>query len=244
MKSSGVSARSSIVCVDQSNTIYGGSSPGQPRAYSVFGHCGRLGADISLAFNGEIWDQKLQGYLLGHGHRFYNPTLMRFYSADGFSPFGKGGINAYAYCAGDPVNNTDPTGKTKIPVRTVQTRGRPTIKGGARKISKLFNRIRFGEGANLSFEGIELAKDKSVLRRAMAHNNYSDVVSGVYSEDMDKFLGNNEQFREQLHGALLANASALEDDVNSSGLDISARIRTGLYPQDARRLKKLYDAAP
>ncbi len=26
------------------------------------------------------------------------------------SPFGKGGMNAYAYCAGDPVNRSDPTG--------------------------------------------------------------------------------------------------------------------------------------
>ncbi|GLO10669.1 hypothetical protein PPUJ20005_46380 [Pseudomonas putida] len=35
---------------------------------------------------------------------------MRFYSADSWSPFGKGGINAYGYGAGDPVNGTDPTG--------------------------------------------------------------------------------------------------------------------------------------
>ncbi|WP_147458691.1 RHS repeat-associated core domain-containing protein, partial [Pseudomonas savastanoi] len=36
--------------------------------------------------------------------------LMRFNSPDSLSPFGKGGMNAYAYCAGDPVNRSDPTG--------------------------------------------------------------------------------------------------------------------------------------
>src|SRR5471032_2916159 len=35
---------------------------------------------------------------------------MRFNSPDSLSPFWKGGVNAYAYCVGDPVNRVDPTG--------------------------------------------------------------------------------------------------------------------------------------
>ena len=35
---------------------------------------------------------------------------MRFHSRDSLSPFGKGGLNGYAYCAGDPVNRIDPSG--------------------------------------------------------------------------------------------------------------------------------------
>ncbi|MCY1433952.1 hypothetical protein D9M71_499940 [compost metagenome] len=35
---------------------------------------------------------------------------MRFNSPDSWSPFGKGGVNAYAYCEGDPRNRVDPTG--------------------------------------------------------------------------------------------------------------------------------------
>jgi hypothetical protein len=35
---------------------------------------------------------------------------MRFNSPDSLSPFGEGGLNAYAYCIGDPINRRDPTG--------------------------------------------------------------------------------------------------------------------------------------
>ncbi len=34
-------------------------------------------------------------------------VLMRFHRPDSFSPFGRDGINTYAYCQGDPVNNVD-----------------------------------------------------------------------------------------------------------------------------------------
>lgn len=63
-----------------------------------------------LGFNGERDDKTTGHYLLGNGYRAFNPVLMRFNSPDSWSPFGEGGINAYAYCAGDPVNRTDPTG--------------------------------------------------------------------------------------------------------------------------------------
>jgi len=47
---------------------------------------------------------------LGNGYRAFNPVLMRFNSPDSLSPFGRGGLNAYAYCVGDPVNRSDPNG--------------------------------------------------------------------------------------------------------------------------------------
>ncbi|AVI87072.1 conserved hypothetical protein [Pseudomonas syringae pv. tomato T1] len=61
-------------------------------------------------FNGELLDDITGHYLLGNGYRAYNPVLMRFNSPDSLSPFGEGGLNAYAYCAGDPVNRSDPSG--------------------------------------------------------------------------------------------------------------------------------------
>lgn len=61
-------------------------------------------------FNGERPDPVSGTYHLGNGYRAYNPALMRFNCPDNLSPFGAGGINPYAYCAGDPVNFTDPSG--------------------------------------------------------------------------------------------------------------------------------------
>lgn len=40
---------------------------------------------------------------------------MRFHSPDSVSPFGRGGINAYAYCMCDPVNRADPDGHWSFP---------------------------------------------------------------------------------------------------------------------------------
>jgi RHS repeat-associated protein len=78
-------------------------------AYSPYGW--RLSSvDTAAGFNGQCLEPATGGYLLGNGHRLYNPVLMRFTRPDALSPFGKGGVNAYAYCEGDPVNRTDPTG--------------------------------------------------------------------------------------------------------------------------------------
>ncbi|WP_259695878.1 RHS repeat-associated core domain-containing protein [Pseudomonas frederiksbergensis] len=63
-----------------------------------------------LGFNGQLREAKIGWYLLGNGYRAYNPRLMRFHSPDSLSPFGEGGLNAYMYCGGEPVMNSDPTG--------------------------------------------------------------------------------------------------------------------------------------
>ncbi|MBK5005452.1 RHS repeat-associated core domain-containing protein [Pseudomonas sp. S32] len=78
-------------------------------AYTCYGHGGLDTA--FLGFNGE-WRQPLPGfYALGSGHRMYQPSLMRFLTPDELSPFGKGGVNTYAYCLNDPINLMDVTGR-------------------------------------------------------------------------------------------------------------------------------------
>jgi RHS repeat-associated protein len=80
-------------------------------AYSPYGHHDVVDAMPGLpGFNGEQPDPVTGHYLLGNGYRAYNPVLMRFNSPDSLSPFGEGGLNAYAYCIGDPINSRDPTG--------------------------------------------------------------------------------------------------------------------------------------
>ncbi|WP_368975469.1 RHS repeat-associated core domain-containing protein [Pseudomonas putida] len=81
-----------------------------------------------LGFNGQARDPVTHSDLLGNGKRVFSPSLMRFNSPDNFSPFGLGGINAFAYCGGDPVNFADPTGNVrikKVPKRL--TRERPRL---------------------------------------------------------------------------------------------------------------------
>ncbi|WP_081951548.1 RHS repeat-associated core domain-containing protein [Pseudomonas cremoricolorata] len=64
-------------------------------------------------FNGEVYDSTTQCYALGNGYRNFSPAAMRFYSPDDLSPFDSGGLNAYCYCMGDPINHIDPTGHSR-----------------------------------------------------------------------------------------------------------------------------------
>lgn len=81
-------------------TAYGYAAT-QPSAYSATGYNGERIDDSNI-------------YLLGNGYRAFNPILRRFQAPDSSSPFGEGGIHAYAYCSGDPINFTDPTGHVNV----------------------------------------------------------------------------------------------------------------------------------
>jgi RHS repeat-associated protein len=66
-----------------------------------------------MGFNGQPIDIISGDYHLG-SYRTYNTGLMRFHSPDSASPFSRGGINTYAYCAGDPINHQDPSGHFRL----------------------------------------------------------------------------------------------------------------------------------
>jgi RHS repeat-associated protein len=109
----GLNAGAQLFGTDQQQSVLAtlGKEQFTDCAYSPYGHRPAEGGLFSLAgFNGEQLDPVTGLYLLGNGYRAYSPTLMRFLAPDSMSPFGAGGLNAYSYCLGDPVNRVDPTG--------------------------------------------------------------------------------------------------------------------------------------
>jgi RHS repeat-associated protein len=111
-----------------------------PLAYSPYGHRSKASGLLSLlGFNGQRPDPVTGHYHLGNGYRQYNPVLMRFNSPDSWSPFGEGGLNAYAYCAGEPVLGSDPTGHSNVFTRLLKGIG--NIFGRSRKLKTPRNSV-------------------------------------------------------------------------------------------------------
>lgn len=80
--------------------------------YSAYGGSGAAANLPSLTGYAGYYLDALSGhYILGNGYRSYSPLMMRFLSPDSLSPFGRGGVNAYAYCAGNPISRIDPAGR-------------------------------------------------------------------------------------------------------------------------------------
>jgi RHS repeat-associated protein len=118
-----------LLVTDRSQSIIGEIVDGQIKTigYSAYGEqSAQQKVETRLGFNGQLREADIGWYLLGNGYRAYNPRLMRFHSPDSLSPFGKGGLNAYMYCGGEPVMNSDPTGHLRIklanPVRALPQR--------------------------------------------------------------------------------------------------------------------------
>jgi RHS repeat-associated protein len=150
----------------------------QPIAYSPYGHRpAENGLTSLLGFNGERRDPVTGHYLLGNGYRAFNPVLMRFNSPDSLSPFGKGGLNSYAYCSGDPINLTDPTGHMFKPTFTtldkqflfshglLSKKGITAEKAQA-KYKKIVNILKAISGRTKHIQATTLEKDKRIALAA------------------------------------------------------------------------------
>lgn len=106
-------SQAALIGTDIQGSVLHGLDASRPQAYAYSAYGNRHPAFDPLhlpGFNRERVDPITGHYLLGNGYRAFNPLLMRFNSPDSESPFDKGGLNAYAYCAGDPVNRGDPSG--------------------------------------------------------------------------------------------------------------------------------------
>ncbi|MFJ4259563.1 RHS repeat-associated core domain-containing protein [Pseudomonas monteilii] len=105
----------------------------QHHAYTCYGFKVSTPAMPTTGFNGQTVDSITGNYHLGLGYRTYNCTLMRFHSPDSASPFGKGGLNAYAYCSGDPINYQDPSGRGQVGSKSKTKKYDKTVAGSRDK---------------------------------------------------------------------------------------------------------------
>lgn len=110
------------VCADRQGSAL--QVAGFPQAFSPYGY---LPAESSseIGFAGLHLDRLTHLYPYGNGYRWYSPMAMRFLRPDHVSPFGAGGLNAYAFLGGDAVNRTDPDGRSYVPIG-IQSLGRTT----------------------------------------------------------------------------------------------------------------------
>lgn len=160
---SGFAIETSLLATDQQRSVLNVSDAirSNSLAYTPYGHHTLDNGLLSLlGFNGERLDPVTRSYLLGNGYRAYNPKLMRFNSPDSWSPFGKGGMNAYAYCDGSPVTRQDPTGHSwafiKENLSTIAKMSKSAPSSGithAARSGYLKNIHRLGRGA-ISFEDV------------------------------------------------------------------------------------------
>jgi RHS repeat-associated protein len=174
-----ISRHTILLASSKSQSILAEVSRGEASvvSYSAYGH---LLSDhllsTRLGFNGELREPHKGWYMLGNGYRAYNPVLMRFHSPDKLSPFGAGGLNAYMYCVGDPINYRDPTGHLAISVMLTQFAG---VSGGASSVggmlSSLLSSGRFsGQGIGALGSGAA-----GVLLGAVAITNPGSLLAPV-----------------------------------------------------------------
>ena len=157
----------------------------QPIAYSPYGHHRHPenGLLSLLGFNGERPDPVTGHYLLGNGYRAFNPVLMRFNGPDSFSPFGRGGLNSYAYCLGDPINRSDPNGT--IPDFLKRMSGRPIYKSGPDLTYRYYTDVTT---FNLSQDSQLFSFNEFTLRTYETNNKYSLLAKSVIGFGYDEAI--------------------------------------------------------
>ncbi|WHN66535.1 RHS repeat-associated core domain-containing protein [Cysteiniphilum sp. QT6929] len=139
--------------------------------------------DNAIGFNGERTD-RVSGYQhLGQGTRAYNPILHRFMQMDGvgYSPFGQGGLNGYAYGLNNPVMNFDPSGHFSFPSWLNYTLAGVGIAGAL-----------FSGGASLSLTGSAFA--------AAEFSAFLGLASGVSDIAVEATHGNNQTLNKVAFG--------------------------------------------
>lgn len=212
-------------------------------AYSPYGHRPADNGLLSLlGFNGERPDPVTGHYHLGNGYRQFNPVLMRFNSPDSWSPFGKGGVNAYGYCGGEPINRSDPNGhefvRSLINLMTKQLKALPNHP--TKEVGKLTKILLKSSKEKLGGKkGIEKLANESGLKRETV------LLKHVYERIEKALTGEFALSRRVLEAgsrpsrrshALKLNISRFRDALD----DLSQGAKQFLEPGIGLKINKLY----
>lgn len=248
--STGERQETGLLEVDQNGSVLkvsGEADDEESHCYSAYGHDPSLPSQrTSSGFNGEQLETVAAAYLLGHGYRLFSPRLLRFHSADSISPFGRGGLNAYAYCNGDPVNNIDPSGHFSWFRRTPVQR----IKHYYKKVHelKLENQKNSNEIERYTLKIRALKSTRNFHNSERIANNNPDQhgnrPSDYYWEAVDKINRNRSK-----KSNLVAKQSEQEERISrneeklaSSRLELEAQRKSKIDPSPAYEAPPSYES--
>jgi RHS repeat-associated protein len=179
----------------------------QPYVFTAYGHRRALYLSASLAFNGQRLEAPTGHYLLGNGYRAYNAVLMRFNSPDNLSPFGRGGVNAYVYCGGDPVNRVDPSGHISGPGLRL-----PRFLNGPQRVARMVPQPRTKNVAEFQFDGVVSSRESRMYPDAGKSRLASD---GFVFQDKGgtrtSIVAHGDEGLVQFNGKLLSGSQLFEE---------------------------------
>lgn len=164
------SGNAALLATDQPGSVLHAAAPGQSTgmAYTPYGHRAPVNGLLSvLGFNGERPDPATGHYLLGD-YRLFNSTVLRCNSPDDASPFGMGGLNAYASYMNDPVNYIDPDGHSILGRVLRFVRGTPANSKVAAKVPELLKMSDSGKSTLKTMTHADMENVKIVIRNRVA----------------------------------------------------------------------------
>lgn len=210
-----------LVCGDKHNSPFNRLASRSPVSYMPFGLT-RTAIKVSTGFNGERLEESIGAYLLGQGYRVYSPSLMRFHSPDSFSPFGLGGLNAYAYVCADPINFIDPSGH---------------VGESLRKVVRKILRPRTSRASN----SLKTARPSRSVPRFMGLNASTDPAAPTGQARIQQLQGMEADARSAIDWETRIRADALKDHPTLFGKALGADTKIS---QQGQRLDTVFAFAP